>query len=189
MTEQVALTIDDGETPLRLLVADDDPLERSLLASFARETVGEIVVLQAEDGAEAIQIGLQNRPEIGLLDVNMPRLGGIEAALTLRELQPGMRLALQTGDPLTHRERAREERLPLFGKLELDHTLAWLRAQAEWLVRTDPEPMAPRKRTLVCAACGYGILRPTPPEQCPMCQAQNAWIPAASRFPNPVSIL
>jgi CheY-like chemotaxis protein len=168
-------TIDDRETVLRLLVADDDPLARSLLASCAREWVGEIAVLEAEDGAEAVQLGLQKRPEIALLDVNMPRLGGIEAALTLRELQPRMRLALQTGEPHAHRARAEEEHLPLFGKLELDRTLAWLRAQVAWF-----EPKTRHKRSLLCGACGYGIVRATPPGRCPMCQAESAWVGARS---------
>jgi CheY-like chemotaxis protein len=167
--------IDDREPVLRLLVADDDPLARSLLAACARECVGEIAVLEAEDGAEAVQLGLQKRPEIALLDVNMPRLGGIEAALTLRELQPRMRLALQTGEPRAHRARAEEERLPLFGKLELDRTLAWLRAQAAWF-----EPATRHRRSLVCGACGYGIVRATPPGRCPMCQAASAWVDAPS---------
>jgi CheY-like chemotaxis protein len=167
---------------VQLLVADDDPLARSLVVASARETVGDIGVLEAEDGAEAIQLGLQQRPEIALLDVNMPRLGGIEAAMTLRELQPRMRLALHTGDPLVHRQRARDERLPLFGKLELDRTLAWLRTQAEWFTATR-EPREPRKRSLVCGACGYGILRPTPPGRCPMCHAESAWVDAPSLSP------
>ena len=164
------LPIDDREPAIRLLVADDDPLERALLASCARETLGQVAVFEAEDGAEAIQVGLQQRPELALLDVDMPRLGGIEAAMTLRELQPRMRLALQTSDPLTHRERAEEERLPLFGKLELDLTLAWLHAQAERFIR--------QKRSLVCRGCGYGILRATPPDRCPMCQVEDAWVDA-----------
>jgi CheY-like chemotaxis protein len=176
MAEPAALTIPDREPAVRLLVADDDPVARSLLASCAREAVGEIGVFEAEDGAEAIQLGLQQRPEIALLDINMPRLGGIEAAMTLRVLQPGMRLALHTGDPLTHRERAREQRLPLFGKLELDRTLDWLHAQVECFVQAE----APLKRSLVCGGCGYGILRPTPPDRCPMCQAENAWVAAPS---------
>jgi CheY-like chemotaxis protein len=161
---------------VQLLLADDDPLARSLLAACARETVGGVDVLEADDGAEAIQLGLQRRPEIALLDVDMPRLGGIEAATTLRELQPRMRLALQTGDPLTHVERARDERLPLFDKLEVDRMLAWLRAQVEWFTETPWEPQVPRKLSLVCRACGYGILRPTPPGRCPMCQAESAWV-------------
>ena len=173
------------ESPVRVLVADDDGPSRSLLAATARDVVGEIVVLEAEDGAEAVQVGLQQRPAVALLDVNMPRLDGVEAAVTLRGLQPRMRLALYTADPLRHRERAREHRLPLFDKLELEDTLAWLHAQVEW-TRAEPEPAAPPKHDLVCGGCGYGIMRATPPDQCPMCQAENDWVLAVSRRSIPV---
>ena len=177
---------DEAEPQIRLLVADDDRLERSLLASCALGTISEIVVLEAEDGAEAVQLGLQRSPEIALLDINMPRLGGIEAAMTLRELKPRMRLALQTGDPHTYRERAQQHSLPLFGKLELDRTLAWLRAQVEWWSETRLEPDVPRKRGFVCSACGYGALRAIAPQRCPMCQAENAWIAMPRRYSRPV---
>jgi CheY-like chemotaxis protein len=158
------------EPRVRLLIADDDRAARSLLASCACDAVGKIAVFEADDGAEAIRLGLQESPEIALLDINMPRLGGIEAAVTLRELKPRMRVALRTGDPRIHRDRAHEHRLPLFGKLELARTLAWLEAQ-----------VAPRKRSFVCGACGYGALRATAPGRCPMCHAEHAWIEGAWR--------
>jgi CheY-like chemotaxis protein len=168
--------VDESEPRIRVLVADDDRRARSLLSSGARDTLREVVVLEAEDGAQAIQIGLQQRPAVALLDINMPRLGGIEAAITLRELQPRMRLALQTADPLGHRERASAHQLPLFSKLELDHTLAWLRAQVEWWTDAHPGRKPRRKLNLRCTRCGYGVLRSRPPERCPMCQTENAWI-------------
>jgi CheY-like chemotaxis protein len=172
--------VDEHDPRVRLLIADDDRAARSLLASCARDALGEILVLEAVDGAEAVRLGLQQSPEIALLDVNMPRLGGIEAAVTLRELKPHLRVALQTGDPQAHRERAHEHRLPLFGKLELEHTLAWLEAQVAWCTET-PDSDGPRKRSFVCGACGYGALRETAPPRCPMCHAEQAWIEAAWR--------
>ena len=35
-----------------------------------------------------------------------------------------------------------------------------------------------QKRSLVCGGCGYGILRAAPPDRCPMCQSENAWVDA-----------
>ena len=117
------------DEPIELLIADDDELVRSLVAARARDVVGPLAVYEAADGAEAVQIGLQRRPQIALLDVHMPRLGGIEVALVLRELLPGLRVALHTGDPSTHSDAAGEFCLPLFDKLESDHTLRWLEGQ------------------------------------------------------------
>lgn len=161
----------DRQPRVQLLVADDDARMRSLVAARACDVVDALVVLEAADGAEAIQIGLQRRPQLALLDVNMPRLGGIEVAMTLRELRPQTRLALQTADPLKHRERAHECRLPLFDKLELDRVFGWLKLQARSFV----EPRE-QKRSLACSACGYGIARAVPPERCPMCQGEDMWI-------------
>ena len=38
-----------------------------------------------------------------------------------------------------------------------------------------------KKRSLRCTFCGYGVFRSAPPERCPMCQAENAWIHAPRR--------
>jgi CheY-like chemotaxis protein len=163
----------DPRPRLQLLLADDDARLRSLVAARACEAVDALVVLEAVDGAEAIQIGLQRKPQVALLDVNMPRVGGIEVAITLRELLPQMRLALHTADPVAHSDRARECRLPLFDKLRLERAFAWLEVQAQSFV----EPRAQQqKRSLECAACGYGIARSSPPERCPMCQGEDTWI-------------
>jgi len=163
----------DQQPRVQLLLADDDARMRSLVAAQARDLVDRLAVLEAADGAEAIQIGLQRTPQLALLDVNMPRLGGIEVAMTLRELRPQMRVALHTAHPLTHRERARECRLPLFDKLELDRVVGWLELQARSLV--EPSALQPQ-RTFECSACGYGIARALPPERCPMCQREDTWI-------------
>ena len=124
----------EHQPSIQLLVADDDPRTRSQLALCVADIVGEVVVLEAADGAEAIQLGLQRSPDIALLDVNMPRLGGIEAAITLRDLRPRIRLGLRTGDPLTHRQHAHEHGLPLLSKLDLDRTLSWLQAN-QWVLQ------------------------------------------------------
>jgi CheY-like chemotaxis protein len=166
----------DDEPRVRLLLADDHPPIRSLLAAFVRDTVDGIEVLEATDGAEAVQLGLQQRPQIALLDVNMPRLGGIEVAITLRELRPQMRVALHTADPHLHRDRARAHRVPLFDKLELDRALSWLAVQARAL-----GDAGVATRTLECSSCGYGIACSRPPDRCPMCQGQYGWI----RTPRP----
>jgi CheY-like chemotaxis protein len=166
---------------VQLLLADDDADMRSLLVASARDRITSLAALEAQDGAEAVQIGLQQRPQIALLDVTMPKLGGIEAALTLRALHPQMRLALHTADPRTHRERARAHRLPLFDKLQFERALSWLELQVQSCV-VEVRPRLLENRPLECSSCGYGIACSTPPARCPMCQAEGAWI-HASRLP------
>jgi rubrerythrin len=43
----------------------------------------------------------------------------------------------------------------------------------ERLAAQDPRPA--RKLSLECSSCGYGIVRATPPERCPMCQRESTW--------------
>jgi CheY-like chemotaxis protein len=160
------------EGAIQLLLAGGDAALRSLVAARAREVVRGVVVLEAKDGDEAMRVGLQHGAQLAVLDVEMPRLGGIEVALRFAELRPRMRIALQTADPLAHRERARACRLALFDRLELDRVIAWLELQARSFV----EPHALRQaHSLVCSACGYGIAPRIPPDRCPMCQREGTW--------------
>jgi two-component system, NarL family, response regulator DesR len=115
---------------VELLLADDDARLRSLVAERIREEIGPVTLLEARDGAEALGIGLERRPAIALLDIAMPRLDGIEAAVALRAEHPSVRLALHTSDATAHRARAAEHGLALFEKLQLEEAIDWLREAA-----------------------------------------------------------
>lgn len=167
-----------GYDEIAVLLAGDDDRMRSLLTARASTLFRPIVVLEAQDGAEALQLGLQEQPQIALLDINMPRLSGIEVAHTLRELRPRTRLALRTGDLDAHRHRARAYRLPLFDKRDLDRALSWIEVQAE-AVAAQVRPRAAQTDNLECSSCGYGICCSKPPERCPMCHGEDGtygWI-------------
>jgi CheY-like chemotaxis protein len=162
---------------VQLLLADGDARIRSLLASCAREVVEGLDVIEAGDGAEAVQLGLQERPQVALLDLDLPTLGGVEVAVTLRELQPQMRVALQAAEVRRQRDRLRARRLPLFDKLEPARALSWLEVQLQACADVRLQP----KRSLECSWCGYGIHCVTPPERCPMCHVEDAWIRESRR--------
>lgn len=66
-----------------LLVVDDDPFIRKLVATTL-ETVAEFELFEAADGVEALQIASRRPPALVLLDVEMPRLGGIDTCRQLR---------------------------------------------------------------------------------------------------------
>lgn len=165
----------DPAEGVTILIADDEPSFRSLIAMRLCTSVAFAEVLQAMDGAEAVQLGLQQQPQIALLDVCMPRLGGIEAALTLRGLRPAMKIALQTADAEEHRAHADAVGLPLFDKRDLELPLAWAKARAQELL--------PSTREQRCSRCDYRIACVTTPARCPMCQTSNTWVPLPERRP------
>jgi len=75
----------------RILVVDDFPVVRStirdLLASHSLDVCGE-----AEDGQEAIERVKELQPDLVLLDINMPKMNGIQAAFEIRQLSPGTKI-------------------------------------------------------------------------------------------------
>ena len=66
-----------------LLVVDDEPFVRRLVTTTL-EDVSDFELLEAADGAEALQIAEREQPAIVLLDVDMPVMDGIEVCRALR---------------------------------------------------------------------------------------------------------
>ncbi len=67
-----------------VLIVDDDQFIRKLIATTL-EDVAEFELHEAADGVEALEIAGTTRPSLVFLDVDMPRLNGIEACRRLRE--------------------------------------------------------------------------------------------------------
>ncbi len=66
-----------------VLVVDDDPFIRKLIATTL-EDVANFELHEAEDGLVALEVAHRERPTLVFLDVDMPRLNGIEACRKLR---------------------------------------------------------------------------------------------------------
>jgi CheY-like chemotaxis protein len=66
-----------------VLVVDDDPFVRKLIATTL-EDVAEFDLHEAADGIEALEVARRSRPSLVFLDVDMPRLDGIDACRRLR---------------------------------------------------------------------------------------------------------
>ncbi len=86
-----AVVPQDSKT-IRVLLADDHDVVRESLASLLAEEVDILVTAQASDGHEAVQLARSVRPDVVLLDVNMPELNGIQAAAAIRAELPDTRI-------------------------------------------------------------------------------------------------
>ncbi len=70
---------------MKILVVDDSPVMRKLIARSIRQAgYGDAEVVEAEDGAHAIDVNEQEQPDLILADWNMPNLTGIEMLRALR---------------------------------------------------------------------------------------------------------
>lgn len=89
------------EQPIRVVVADDHPIVRSGIASLLSLADGIEVVAEAANGAEAVALAQEHRPDLVLMDLRMPVPGGEEldgAAATARIIAtvPGTRVLILT---------------------------------------------------------------------------------------------
>ena len=73
--------------PLRILIAEDETIIRLDLRELLERSGFEICA-EARDGEEAVELARSEQPDLALLDVNMPRLDGIEAARRILEERP-----------------------------------------------------------------------------------------------------
>ena len=81
---------------IRVLLADDQALVRGALAAMLGLEPDIEVVAQVGDGAAAVTQAVLTRPDVALLDVQMPGLDGLTAAAQLHELVPGCRVLVCT---------------------------------------------------------------------------------------------
>lgn len=81
-----------------VLIADDHELVRTGLRRLLEELDCEIVA-EAASGEEAVAAAREHKPEIALIDIHMPGIGGLEATQKLQRIHPGCRVMILTAHP------------------------------------------------------------------------------------------
>lgn len=81
---------------LRVLLADDHAMLREGLAMLIAGQSDMMVVAQAQNGREAVRLACDERPDVAVLDISMPELGGAEAAEAIRKECPDVRVLALT---------------------------------------------------------------------------------------------
>jgi len=86
-------------TKIRVLVVDDHPPLRMGLVALIKSQPGMDVVAEASDGEEGVQVYDDVLPDVVLIDLRMPGMGGVEAILAIRKKHPEARvIVLSTYD-------------------------------------------------------------------------------------------
>lgn len=81
---------------LRILVADDHFIVRSGLVALINSEPDMKVVAQVTDGAQAVEAYARHQPDVALVDLRMPVMGGSQVIETIRRDFPGARLLVLT---------------------------------------------------------------------------------------------
>ena len=98
------MNIERTQVPVRIVVAEDEALIRMDLVEMLGEA-GYLVVAQASDGAEAITLVAEHKPDLAILDVKMPILDGISAAEEIIATCPVLMLTAFSQRELVDRAR------------------------------------------------------------------------------------
>jgi DNA-binding NarL/FixJ family response regulator len=84
------------ERRIRLLIADDHSVVRDGIRSVIESSAGYLVVGQATDGEQAVELARRHKPDIVLMDISMPKINGIQATMLMKRQNPGIRVVILT---------------------------------------------------------------------------------------------
>lgn len=86
----------DAATPIRILTVDDHPLLREGIAAVLANETDMVVVAEAGGGREAVEQFRAHRPDVTLMDLQMPVMNGTDAILAIRKDYPDARIIVLT---------------------------------------------------------------------------------------------
>ncbi len=95
--------------PSKILIVDDDPLVRMLYKTHLERAGYELIT--AKDGAEAVEMAAQEQPQLVVMDIMMPQMGGLAALKQLKkaEATKAIPFVIVTGSVTTDHQAIRRE--------------------------------------------------------------------------------
>jgi YesN/AraC family two-component response regulator len=82
--------------PIRILIVEDQTLIRQGLKTILDLEPGLAVAGEAADGEEGVRLALRLRPDVILMDIQMPKLDGMQAIGAIREVWPEAKIVILT---------------------------------------------------------------------------------------------
>lgn len=150
--------------PIRILVVDDHHVVRQGLVALLNIMPEIQVVGEAGDGLQAIELHRSLRPDITLMDLQLPRLGGVEAIQQIRAGDPAARFVVLTtfdGDEDIFRALQAGAKAYLLKGMTLEELLATIQAVHSGKTRISPaiaEKLAERMSSSALTARELGVL-------------------------------
>lgn len=93
----------------QILIVDDSRLSRMISRQYVLSLHSDWQIAEAATGEQAIEMAAVNPPYLILLDVNMPGMGGLEAAAVLRKSHPDTHIVLLTANVQNSVQAAAEQ--------------------------------------------------------------------------------
>jgi two-component system NarL family response regulator len=84
------------QSQIRVMLVDDHPAFRTGMAALVENEPDLTVVAEAGDGPEAIQLYRDRQPDVVLMDLRLPGMGGVEATMSIRKEYPDARVIVLT---------------------------------------------------------------------------------------------
>jgi DNA-binding NarL/FixJ family response regulator len=85
-----------GTAPIRILTVDDHPVVRQGIAGLLEVQPDMTVIAQASSGRDAINLFRTHRPDVTLMDIQMPEMNGLDALIAIRAEFPDAKLIMLT---------------------------------------------------------------------------------------------
>jgi two-component system, chemotaxis family, chemotaxis protein CheY len=84
--------------PIKVLLVDDSRASRMLSCAILKNLRPDVEVVEASDGTAALSLLTERGVDIGILDMNMPGMSGLDLASRILDAHPGTKLALLTAN-------------------------------------------------------------------------------------------
>jgi two-component system NarL family response regulator len=139
-----------SERPIRVLLADDHVLMRAGVAAVINQQDDMQVVAEASNGGQVVELHHKHHPDVTVMDLRMPVLGGDAATAAIRREDPAARvlvLTIHKGDEAVHRALQAGARGYLLKDVPPQELLAAIRAVHDggrWISRGVAESLAER---------------------------------------------